>query len=1651
MADPSTYTVGWICALTTELVAAKSFFDEEYEVTLDVQAPGDNNSYSFGRMGKHDVVVASLPRAEYGIAPAASVARDMLRTFPNIRVGLMVGIGGGAPRPEHDIRLGDVVVSVPSGAKGGVLHHNRGKTIQQQEFQLTGSLNQPPQFLLTAVGALEANYEGQGHELNERIEEALSKRPRLRKRYGRPLAATDRLYESSHIHRELPTSAACKDNCGEENVISREGRGDDEDDPMIHYGLIASSDKLMKDATIRDKLAREEGVLCFEMEAAGLMNHFPCLIIRGICDYADSHKNKEWQGFAAMTAAAYAKELLQKIAPTKIQKEKPLAKVISEFGTKLENITTSVKDTNATVNTMHADNRRLEIERWLKPPRSSTNVAKAKKRRHDGTGQWFIQSPAFMEFKAGSRKHLWLHGLAGCGKTVLSSQILDDLSAMDGIITLVHYFDFNDVEKQSLDGLLRSLAFQIYQHGGQDASAKLYELFKSCQEGSQDPDELQLESCIKSMLSRVDRVFILIDALDECKSRDSLLSWIGRFTMENVQFLLTARPEDDIKSQVVYFFGKENCLSLDKIAVNGDINSYVRFVLDTNPRFVDKGLSKELRNEICTKVGGGADGMFRWAACQMDTLEACLTPNSVREALNSLPHDLPMTYERMLDSIPPRYKSDSIRLLQFIVNCEQPLSPAEAVEILATRPDQHQDRFKFDPQDRLFKPSNIVRYCPGMIHIVLVTKEVLDEKSSFHHWEEVHLTHFSVKEYLTERNSSFLPLECAIAITETSLAYLVDVKEPFYRMCADYPLAIRAADIWPAFARTAQSAGKIAERTATFLLDPENLSKCHRISELKPDVWYEPSGHHETVKYMMRDLQFKVRGQEKEFCLVIAIRGKHSGVAEILLEHDVSADASHPSYGPAVNNASRVGLAKLVRMLIEAGANVNRDTPGKEDPCKPALCFASENGHLKIVEDLLQAGAHVGMHESFRLALINGHTAIVELLEERAMELIPVAIASELFESAAFHGTIELVRRLLETKPSLFCISRALFGACKAGRAEIAQLLLQHAKADHKATDLEKWARGPSPDSNNRLECRGYVEDSIMLAVASGNEKLVQMLLDNMFDLGRVVDLGMVADSLNPDEGLTTVCAQGALLVALRFCHPRVITILLDAMLNHAHTRDYASLRAASQVRNHHVLQNLSVALKGRRIFSFAEIMSHMHVIFLGDHKQIFRSLLKEAGRNYFQLIDTRDEGRKLCVPIEVAAQIGSADIVSQLLQVDIVLDVNQVLDLAVEHGRENVVRVLLDYMTDKNVTLSRPEDEFLNPYLWTDRSDSIAHMFLDRGIDRDYIYEEESTLLHQAAEKGKVKLVERLLSLGHAVDPKKEGGYTPLHMASSIDDIRVLLAAGANVNAPADRGLTPLHIATQRGVVEVMELLLQFGASISAETKYGQTVLDVALLRIASSDSTVLRTTQFLLDRGLGANDKNGVGATPLHYACAGSRVDAAMLLIKKGADVNAKDSRGATPLEAATQGYVSKATVDLLSMLVDHGADVSSQDNKGFTALHHVDLNSRGHYPDFNYQYHLADMAELLLDYGVDINARDNEGKTALHWFFERGQLAAAAILIKRGADVNVLGDHAETMLHAINDSTLSLPKLVPESSKRTKEYIDSALIALKLYTGI
>jgi nucleoside phosphorylase len=148
------YTVGWVCALPIELAAAQEMLDEEHEdLELD---ENDENLYSLGLIGGHNVVIICLPAGRIGNNPAASVATQMRATFKGIWFGLMVGIGGGVLSAEVDIRLGDVVVSQPYQTFGGVIQYDFGKATPSG-FERTGSLNSPPQILLRAVPKVRAN------------------------------------------------------------------------------------------------------------------------------------------------------------------------------------------------------------------------------------------------------------------------------------------------------------------------------------------------------------------------------------------------------------------------------------------------------------------------------------------------------------------------------------------------------------------------------------------------------------------------------------------------------------------------------------------------------------------------------------------------------------------------------------------------------------------------------------------------------------------------------------------------------------------------------------------------------------------------------------------------------------------------------------------------------------------------------------------------------------------------------------------------------------------------------------------------------------------------------------------------------------------------------------------------------------------------------------------------------------------------------------------------------------------------------------------------------------------------------------------------------------------------------------------------------
>ncbi|KAF6838481.1 hypothetical protein CMUS01_04609 [Colletotrichum musicola] len=293
------YTVAWVSALPIEMAAARAMLDNVHK-PLSMN-PNDSNVYVFGDIGGHNVVIACLPSGQYGITKAAIVANNMRWSFPSISIRLMVGIGGGVPGTT-DIRLGDVVVSNPTPASSGVIQYDFGKTVQKGRFQHTGVLNKPPQDLLAGVARLRADHEARHSSVGAILSEMSHRNPSMTA-YAHQGFGQDRLYEASYDH----AGDSC-DHCDLSQLVRRPARSSSL--PRIHYGIIASANQVMKDGVTRDRVAKEHNVLCFEMEAAGLMDNFPCLVIRGICDYSDSHKAKPWQEYAAATAAAYAKELL---------------------------------------------------------------------------------------------------------------------------------------------------------------------------------------------------------------------------------------------------------------------------------------------------------------------------------------------------------------------------------------------------------------------------------------------------------------------------------------------------------------------------------------------------------------------------------------------------------------------------------------------------------------------------------------------------------------------------------------------------------------------------------------------------------------------------------------------------------------------------------------------------------------------------------------------------------------------------------------------------------------------------------------------------------------------------------------------------------------------------------------------------------------------------------------------------------------------------------------------------------------------------------------------------------------------------------------------------------------------------------------------
>ncbi|GAB1218378.1 hypothetical protein ATERTT37_007632 [Aspergillus terreus] len=310
------YTVGWIASLPLERAAATAMLDEKHEKPLDfVQAYNDTNSYTWGNIGEHNVVIASLAAGRYGITSATETALLMLSSFPQIRVGLLVGIGAGIAKPDEgrDIRLGDIAVSQPDGSNGGVVQYDLFKATPGKQRKNRAFLNSPPQILLHALGHLQSQHILEPPRFIEYLEEMIERYPRLAKQ-----GYVHQGFENDHLFKTTDPK----------EVIQRAHRESTE--PIVHYGTIVSGNTFFRDSVYRDEILADLGeeCVCLETEAAGVMNVFPCIVIRGISNYADSHKDDRWQCYASATAAAYAKELLAYVPAAEVRETKRAMEVL---------------------------------------------------------------------------------------------------------------------------------------------------------------------------------------------------------------------------------------------------------------------------------------------------------------------------------------------------------------------------------------------------------------------------------------------------------------------------------------------------------------------------------------------------------------------------------------------------------------------------------------------------------------------------------------------------------------------------------------------------------------------------------------------------------------------------------------------------------------------------------------------------------------------------------------------------------------------------------------------------------------------------------------------------------------------------------------------------------------------------------------------------------------------------------------------------------------------------------------------------------------------------------------------------------------------------------------------------------------------------
>lgn len=564
---PETITVAIFCALPYEAVAVRYCLDEEFSCRLTTVGPR-NYLYTFGRIGGIKIVIAR-PH-QMGTVNAAHCATAVNNQFPNVVCCLMVGIGAGIPNlPQHDIRLGDIVVSVPQDGHPGVIQYDFGK-YEEDGFVLKGSLNKPPPILLSADGKLVEE------EMMDRSPlETILQHITNRRGFNRP-NIEDILFDPSFSHTDQGEGCLkCKEMGG--TRLAREARYY----PVVHRGLILSGSGVIKNPVDRERLRRGyKNALCYEMEAAGIMDEIPCLVIRGICDYADTHKQDGWHHYAAAAAAAYCKAILCKVD---IQRH-----VISYISNANVEGKLTARSTNL------ADFAEQKVIDISKLPIAEDAHFGSYADQHEvecleGTRTDLLREIEDWVDDSQGKCIFWLSGMAGTGKSTVSRTVARKL-VDKGLLGASFFFKRDEGDRGSTKRYFPTIVRQLIdtipqlKPGLAESLEKYPDIASSSLQEQFDKLLLQPLLTATNPDTPVTHIVIVTDALDECDRDEDiaiilqLLPKVRLLQSARLRFFLTSRPQHKIKQSLENISALHQDLVLHEIlemVLERDISLYL--------------------------------------------------------------------------------------------------------------------------------------------------------------------------------------------------------------------------------------------------------------------------------------------------------------------------------------------------------------------------------------------------------------------------------------------------------------------------------------------------------------------------------------------------------------------------------------------------------------------------------------------------------------------------------------------------------------------------------------------------------------------------------------------------------------------------------------------------------------------------------------------------------------------------------------------------------------------------------------------------------------------------------------------------------------------------------------------------------------------